>query len=126
MGAGRNAARQLTIFSDQNCKQGLGSEPRTLEPWIGYTCQSDEGGQCDTAPTSVKSFMLADAGHVNKGFPQCWEFAYPGKAATGRRGVGVLAVLVGAVLAVFVGFLRTTSEVRIMSNQSSLCNIREV
>jgi hypothetical protein len=69
--SGKGATLQLTVYSDRNCHAGLGSEPRTLEPWIGWTCQSELKGQCDTVPISIKSFQIADAVQVNAGTVGC-------------------------------------------------------
>jgi hypothetical protein len=96
--SGMGATLQLTVYSDRNCHAGLGSEPRTLEPWVGWTCQSDVNGQCDIIPISIKSFQIADAAAVNAGYPKCWIKAVLGSASSVKMGgcyhwVGLLAVL---------------------------------
>jgi hypothetical protein len=66
--SGMGARLQLTVYSDRDCHAGLGAEPRTLEPWIGWTCQSGPRGQCDIIPISIKSFQIVDAAPVNAGY----------------------------------------------------------
>jgi hypothetical protein len=80
--AGKGATQQLTVYSDRDCHAGLGSAPRTLEPWLGWTCQSDPQGQCDTVPISIKSFQVTDASTVNAGYPKCWDKAVMGSASS--------------------------------------------
>jgi hypothetical protein len=84
--SGKGANLQLTIYSDRNCHAGLGAEPRTLEPWVGWTCQSDPKGQCDTVPISIKSFQITDASVVNAGHPRCWNKAILGSASSVKIG----------------------------------------
>ncbi|THW90557.1 hypothetical protein D6D15_04483 [Aureobasidium pullulans] len=100
IGAGQDAARQLSVYSGRDCHSINGSELRTLEPWIGWTCQSEAGGQCDTVPISIKSFLIADASSINNGYPKCWDDAVMGGASRARVAslwiVGV--VLVAAVV----------------------------
>ncbi|KAG2170876.1 hypothetical protein VTO58DRAFT_103460 [Aureobasidium pullulans] len=100
IGAGQDAARQLSVYSGRDCHSINGSELRTLEPWIGWTCQSEAGGQCDTVPISIKSFLIADASLINNGYPKCWDDAVMGGASRARFAsvwtVGV--VVVAAVL----------------------------
>lgn len=99
IGAGQDAARQLSVYSGRDCHSINGSEPRTLEPWIGWTCQSEVGGQCDRVPISIKSFLIADASSINKGYPKCWDAALMGQASTAKMpsflllGVMLLAVI---------------------------------
>jgi hypothetical protein len=84
--SGKGATLQLTVYSDRDCHAGLGSLPRTLEPWIGWTCQSEPQGQCDTVPISIKSFQIVDAAPVNAGYPKCWNKAILGSASSVKIG----------------------------------------
>ncbi|KAG9524356.1 hypothetical protein KCV07_g1882, partial [Aureobasidium melanogenum] len=81
IGAGQDAARQLSVYSGRNCHSINGSEPRTLEPWFGWTCQSEVGGQCDQVPISIQSFLIADASSINSGYPKCWDAALMGETS---------------------------------------------
>ncbi|THX55500.1 hypothetical protein D6D06_04855 [Aureobasidium pullulans] len=96
IGAGQDAARQLSVYSGRDCHSINGSELQTLEPWIGWTCQSEAGGQCDTVPISIKSFLIADASLINNGYPKCWDDAVMGGTSRARVAslwmVGVVVV----------------------------------
>lgn len=96
IGAGQDAARQLSVYSGRDCHSINGSELQTLEPWIGWTCQSEAGGQCDTVPISIKSFLVADASSINNGYPKCWDDAVMGGTSRARVAslwmVGVVVV----------------------------------
>lgn len=103
VGAGQDAARQFNVYSGRDCKQGQTPDQTTLEPWIGYSCQSESGGQCNTASISIKSFRLDDARRMNKENPKCWDFAYMGSAAR-TTGAGDGAIVAGVLVAVFSMF----------------------
>lgn len=99
IGAGRDAARQLSVYSGRDCHSINGSEPRSTEPWFGWTCQSEAGGQCDQVPISIKSFLIADASSINRGHPKCWDAALMGQASTASiPGLWPLSVTLSAMV----------------------------
>lgn len=85
------------VFNGRDCHATNDTaEGESLAPWIGWTCQSAEGGECTTVPFSVASFHVGGASVINARDGKCWNAAYLG-AAPGRS-AGVSSAVVAAML----------------------------
>ncbi|KAK4550695.1 hypothetical protein LTR36_000274 [Oleoguttula mirabilis] len=95
---GKRGTWDLNVFPGLDCQEVEGQD--YIETWYGWSCQTGEGGQCNTLPYNAKSFLVAAAsakGH-------CYDFATEGKGATSIMMSGKL--LMGAVgVAIAVGHL---------------------
>lgn len=78
VGAGRRGERSLSIYNGRDCQQV--GDP--LQPWLGWSCQTKFGGDCEIVPYSVQSFSInrTDPAPAGDEF-DCWSFAYQGSAA---------------------------------------------
>jgi hypothetical protein len=83
--AGEAAGWVLYIYAFDDCEQ-LGDDNSNPDdfPWFESSCQTEEAGQCQTVPYSIKSFAIHSATDYNKARDGCNTWAYMGAAGTFR------------------------------------------
>ncbi|CAK1367924.1 unnamed protein product [Cercospora beticola] len=93
-----DAVIALQIYPARNCRDAPPEAP--LSAFYGWSCQSEEEGQCRTAEYSVKSIMISDASSINarEWQDKCWDFAQGG-GANGLERSSVWMLLLGSVAA---------------------------
>ncbi|KAL6410866.1 hypothetical protein AUP68_07298 [Ilyonectria robusta] len=86
MEAGEDAPWVFHIYAFLDCQQIVDGDNvgQDDSPWFETSCQTNEGGQCQTVPYSIKSFAINSAVDYNDQHGQCEAWAYKGGAAKGE------------------------------------------
>ncbi|KAI9172759.1 hypothetical protein HJFPF1_02273 [Paramyrothecium foliicola] len=105
---GENGTWVFYIYAFDDCRQR--GPDRNVEPednpWFENSCQTEEGGQCQTVPYSIRSFAInrADAYISRRG--QCIPWAYMGSkeaaASLGGRSLSLVAMVASFIIAILM------------------------
>ncbi|KPM45202.1 hypothetical protein AK830_g1309 [Neonectria ditissima] len=81
--AGEEASWVFYIYAFPDCQQIADGDNVDQDdyPWFETSCQTDNGGQCQMVPYSIKSFAINSAADYNNRHGQCEEWAYKGAAS---------------------------------------------
>ncbi|KAJ3546616.1 hypothetical protein NM208_g1921 [Fusarium decemcellulare] len=95
--AGEAATWVFYIYAFEDCAQ-VGGEEYEYEdyPWVETSCQTKEGGQCQTLPYSIKSFGINSATEYNHAHGQCEIWALMGASTRLNRPLFASLASVGA------------------------------
>ncbi|KAH7020479.1 hypothetical protein EDB80DRAFT_634000 [Ilyonectria destructans] len=101
--AGEDAPWVFYIYAFPDCQQIVDGDNVDQDdyPWFETSCQTDEGGECQTIPYSIKSFAINSAADYNDQHGQCEAWAYKGAAAR----FGTFPITVPALASVAALFL---------------------
>ncbi|KAM7211929.1 hypothetical protein V8F06_012705 [Rhypophila decipiens] len=90
---GHYADRVVTIYPGPGCRQLNPADNKTLLPWYGFSCWSEEQGSCGVLGYSIASFSI-QPGREDDG-RTCWVFAKEGSAPSlPSAAMAVLATVV--------------------------------
>jgi hypothetical protein len=78
---GKYADRRVTIYGGKDCSQIDPSSDKTLLPWYGFSCWSEDDGSCGTLPYNIASFSIQPGPDDKDQHGTCWVFAQEGAAA---------------------------------------------
>ncbi|KAF2655594.1 hypothetical protein K491DRAFT_423715 [Lophiostoma macrostomum CBS 122681] len=96
---GHYAERVAMIYGGTSCTEANPSGNKTLLPWYGFSCWSEDEGSCGTTPYKIGSFNLG-SGVDKKNQHTCWMFAEEGAAPRVSTSFwSMLGILVGTYLA---------------------------
>lgn len=71
----------MTIYGGKDCSEEDPSSNKTLLPWYGFSCWSEDKGSCGTLPYNIASFSIQPGLEKNNRHGTCWVFAEEGAAA---------------------------------------------
>ncbi|KAM7207803.1 hypothetical protein V8F20_001845 [Naviculisporaceae sp. PSN 640] len=96
------ADRMVTLYGGPNCTQKNPADDRSLLPWYGLSCWSEDQGSCGDLGYRIASFSLQAKPDEKAQHGTCWVFAKEGAAARTRSSAQFLVstVLIVAWLAV--------------------------
>jgi hypothetical protein len=78
---GKYADRRVTMYGGKDCSQIDPSSDKTLLPWYGFSCWSEDNGSCGTLPYNIASFSIQPGPDDKDRHGTCWVFAKEGAAA---------------------------------------------
>ncbi|KAK7425870.1 hypothetical protein QQZ08_007584 [Neonectria magnoliae] len=100
--AGEDASWVFYIYAFPDCQQIVDGDNVDEDdyPWFETSCQTEDGGQCQTVPYSIKSFAINTAADYNKNHGQCEAWAYQGAAARFGHSISITVPVLACIAAV--------------------------
>ncbi|KAM5350094.1 hypothetical protein ACJ41O_006599 [Fusarium nematophilum] len=102
--AGEEAPWVFYVYAFPDCQQIVDGDnvDEDQYPWFETSCQTDDGGQCQTLPYSIKSFAINSASDYNDKHGQCEAWAYKGTASRFGHHLSIIVSVSASITALFL------------------------